>query len=596
MTSSERLSANSAAPAVSVNDVRVTTIEGVEIVAPSSFAIRPGDILGLVGESGCGKTTLAFALLGYAKRGLLVAGGSVAMDCVDLLKLDRRELTRSRGQLVSYVPQDPGTALDPGMRVGWQLQELLRVHQVGKSRSERRCRVRELLAEVLLPTGRDFLRRYPHQLSGGQQQRVLIAAAFACRPRLVVLDEPTTGLDVVTQQHIVQMVRSMCKGRNVAAVWVSHDLAVVRSLADDLAVMYAGSIVESGNMDEVVGNPQHPYTRRLLDAVPDGSATHCLLGIPGHAPAPLERPAGCDFAPRCELAEEACTRAKPSAVVVSDTHVVRCRRSQHVADLCVAEARQILRTSRATSSLGLAADNLSARYDRLQVLNGLDLNVLPGTCLAVVGESGSGKTTLARCLAGLQGEYQGDVRLDGQVLQSQVQRRDLASRQAIQYVFQNPWASLNPRKTVRDIVARPYKVFFPGSKDLSAAVKEMLQRVSLTAAYMNRYPHQLSGGERQRVALARALICGPRYLVCDEVTSSLDVSVQASIIELLRSLLEEEELGLVFITHQLALVRSLATEVAVLANGVIVEHGPAEELFENPRDPYTRILVGTATA
>ena len=579
--------------AVRVEDVRVTTTEGVEIVAPSSFAIRSGEILGLVGESGCGKTTLALALLGYAKRGLVLAGGRVVLGAKDILALDRKELTRVRGRDVSYVSQDPATALNPGMRIGSQVEEILRFHGVGNGRRDRRRRVEELLREVLLPTDRGFLRRYPHQLSGGQQQRLLIASAFSCGPQLVVLDEPTTGLDVITQAHILELVRDMCARRKVAAVWVSHDLAVVASLADRLAVMYAGTVVESGPMSEVVGNPQHPYTKRLLDAVPEGSGAHALFGIPGYAPSPFERPLGCDFAPRCELVEDACTKTKPGPVSVSATHSVRCRRSQLVEQLCAVPMREISRVGQAEKLLGLATENLSAAYGSRVILKGITLNVVPGACLAVVGESGSGKTTLARCLAGMLSDYRGTIQLDGQTLEKQVQVRSLASRQAIQYVFQNPFASLNPRRTVLDIVVRPYKVFSDGARDARATVIETLDRVSLPSSYTSRYPHQLSGGERQRVALARALICHPRYLICDEVTSSLDVSVQASIIELLRRLLEEEGVGLVFITHQLALVRSLATEVAVLAGGVIVEQAPTEEIFEQPKDPYTKILVKT---
>ena len=580
------------AGAACTNGVSVTTTDGTGIVAPVSFAIAPGEILGLVGESGCGKTTLALALLGFAQRGLRIAAGEVVIGNKDLMTLAPRELRQVRGRVVSYVSQDPGTALNPGRRIGRQLDEMLRVHHVGRDRADRRQRLKQLMEEVLLPSDAAFLRRYAHQLSGGQQQRVLIAAAFSCGPSLVILDEPTTGLDVITQEHIVRLVRDMCTRHRVAAVWVSHDLAVVSSVADRLAVMYAGTVVESGPIREVIDNPRHPYTKRLLDAVPEGSGRHALVGIPGQAPSPFERAPGCAFAPRCEIAGDVCFQVLPETGFVSPSHQVRCLRVELIKELRSRPPQVLCSSSQHEKSSGLAVNDLYASHGARQVLGGISLDVVRGDCLAVVGESGSGKTTLARCLAGLHGRYRGEVRLEGQILEQEVQRRAASTRQAIQYVFQNPFASLNPRKTVFDIVVQPHKLFFGGA-GARAAVSETLAKVSLSVSYGDRYPHQLSGGERQRVALARALICRPRYLICDEVTSALDVSVQASIIELLRRLLEEEGVGLVFITHQLALVRCLATEVAVLAGGVIVERAPTAEIFERPQNAYTKVLVET---
>ena len=579
--------------AVSVQDLTVTTTQGTQIVAPVSFAIQAGEILGLVGESGCGKTSLVLALLGFAQRGLSIAGGKVVVGKDDLLALGADELRQVRGRVISYVSQDPGVALNPGRRIGRQLDQILLVHGVGRNRAERGKRLKEILEEVLLPTDRAFLRRYPHQLSGGQQQRVLIASAFSCGPRLVILDEPTTGLDVITQERIVRLVREMCSRHQVAAVWVSHDLAVVSSVADRLAVMYAGTVVESGPITEVIEKPRHPYTRRLLDAVPGGSGRQALMGIPGRAPSPFERPPGCPFAPRCEIRDEtACDQALPEVRFVSSTHQVRCIRMELVERLHARPAKELPVSRRTRESSGLVVNDLSASYDSREILHSISLNVAPGDCLAVVGESGSGKTTLARCIAALHGRYRGEVRLDGQLLPQEVQLRDPSTRRAIQYIFQNPFASLNPRKTVFDIVAQPHRMFFK-REGVRAAVDETLAKVSLPSSYANRYPHQLSGGERQRVALARALICQPRYLICDEVTSALDVSVQASIIELLRRLLDAEGVGIVFITHQLALVRSLASEVAVLAGGVIVERALTADIFERPKAAYTKTLVET---
>ncbi len=568
-----------------VEDLRIVVAgTGTDVVDEVSFTVQAGEVLGLVGESGSGKTTVALALLGYRRRGLEVAGGRVMLEGRDLLAMSDAELQGLRGARVSYVPQDPGSALNPALPVGVQLREMLGAHRdSGGTRAG--DRIMEVLAEAHLDASPEFLRRYPHQLSGGQQQRVAIAMAFACRPTLIVLDEPTTGLDVTTQRHVLETIRTLCRSYGVAAVYVSHDLAVVGQLAQQVAVIYAGRVVELGPTETIFGRPVHPYTRALLRAVPSPERSEVLEGIEGQAPRPGRRPGGCFFAPRCPDVLPVCRESAPSIIALeAGTQLVRCVRAGEPATRRVG-IRTVVAGDPAKAPSGgtLEVRELCARYGLQPVLFEVDLRVGPEQCVAIVGESGSGKTTLARCVVGLHDNWTGN---EG------VRRRTKGSLQKIQYVFQNPYTSLNPRKTVGQIVEQPLEHF----SHLPAAERErrvvaVLEDVSLSPDFLGRYPDQLSGGERQRVALARALVVEPELLVCDEVTSAVDVSVQAIIVELLRRLQRERNLAMLFITHNLALVRSIAQIVVVLSEGKVVEQGPVEEVLERPHDRYTIRLL-----
>lgn len=563
-----------------------------DIVDEVSFTVRAGEVLGLVGESGSGKTTVALALLGYHRRGLQVAGGEVLLEGQDLLAMSDGDLRALRGAKVSYVPQDPASALNPALTVGLQLRETLRAH-AEKGQDSVSDRLNEVLAEVHLDSSADFLRRYPHQLSGGQQQRVAIAMAFACRPSLIVLDEPTTGLDVSTQRHVLETIRSLCRSYGVAAVYVSHDLAVVGQIADHVAVMYAGRLVELGPTQRIFGAPAHPYTRALLRCVPSQDRSEVLEGIEGQAPRPGRRPRGCFFAPRCPDVLPVCREAPPPVISLdAGVQLVRCVRAGETADKAdLSRLVHVSHTSVATAG-ELEVHELSARYGTKQVLFGVDVNVGPEECVAIVGESGSGKTTLARCVVGLHDNWTGNLNFCGEPLTKGLRRRTKDSLQKIQYVFQNPHTSLNPRKTVGQIVEQPLEHFENLSpKEREDRVVAVLDDVSLNRDFLNRYPDQLSGGERQRVALARALVVEPDLLVCDEVTSALDVSVQAIIVELLRRLQRERNLAMLFITHNLALVRSIAQSVVVLSEGSVVEQGSVEDVLEHPRAEYTIRLL-----
>jgi len=566
---------------------------GVDIVDDISFAIDGGEVLGLVGESGSGKSTVGLALLGHTRRGARITGGSVKIEGREVLATSEAQRRSLRGGTVSYVPQDPASALNPALRIRTQLEEVLAAHHFGDSRADRSSRLHEMLAEVLLPSDDAFLRRYPHQLSGGQQQRVGLAMAFACRPRVIVLDEPTTGLDVTTQAHVLSTVRQLCSAHGVAALYVSHDLAVVAVLANRVAVMYAGRIVENGPERVLFREAAHPYTRRLVEAIPEISGRHALEGIPGTAPRPGMRPKGCFFAPRCTFAIAACGEALPSLEQVSERHSVRCVRRTEVQAGGQTDRRPAPELPLPDAGTALVAiRGLDASHGARQVLFDIDLTVQPRQCVALVGESGSGKTTLARCVAGLHRNFSGTVTLKGKALAAGARARDRSDRRELQYVFQSPYNSLNPRKTIAQIVSQPLRLFFDlGGNQEYERVVATLERVRLGASVLSRYPHELSGGERQRVAIARALAAEPTLLVCDEITSALDVSVQAAIVDLLAELQREMSLGLLFVTHNLALIRTIAEEVAVMNEGRIVEAGKVEDVLASPQDAYTKALL-----
>ena len=565
----------------------------IDIVDDVDFSIDAGEVLGLVGESGSGKTTVGLTMLGHTRRGVRITAGQIQFDGVDLLKLPPDQLRALRGKTVSYVPQDPSAALNPALRIGSQLQETLETHGYGDSSQKRATRLSEMMHEVALPDDAAFLRRYPHQLSGGQQQRVALASAFACRPRLIVLDEPTTGLDVTTQAHILETVRDLCRTHHVAALYISHDLAVVASLASRIAVMYAGRIVELGLQSVLFSAPAHPYTRGLIEAIPEISGEHALQGIAGSAPPPGERPDGCFFAPRCSFAIDRCLREFPPEAWIADGHVVRCHRHDDVraAGLVDRPAASHWHPAESTPAL-IELQAISAGYEERQVVFDVNLSVDRQQCVALVGESGSGKTTLARCMAGIHRGATGGMTFQGQPLSFDARRRHADTRRKIQYIFQSPYSSLNPRKTIGQLVSQPLSLYFEltGQQEYERVV-DALARVSLAPALVDRYPHELSGGERQRVAIARALVADPEVLICDEITSSLDVSVQAAIVDLIAELQREMGLGVLFVTHNLALIRTIADTVAVMNDGRIVEYGPIDEVFEAPRAAYTQSLL-----
>lgn len=531
-----------------VSDLRIDTVAGDEILHGVDFALSRGEILGLVGESGSGKTTAGLACMGHFRSGLKYGSGSVSLwprgedTAVEVLDLGEEAVRALRGSRIAYIPQDPALSLNPAMRVGDQIREVLEIHGFGSSSAEREARITEVLTDVGLPGDRAYQSRWPHQLSGGQQQRIGIAMAFAMYPDVLILDEPTTGLDVSTQAVVLDTIRQMTVANNVAGLYITHDLAVIKDISDRVAVMLRGDLVEEGPVEEVLSRPAHDYTKMLLAAVPD-LAGDKQIGDEPSAAAPV-------------TAVERDGRAASASTPLLD-----------VADVALA-------------------------YGKAQILDGINLTLEPGECTMLLGESGSGKTTLSRCVAGLNDDYSGAVRLRGVELAKSTRKRTNEQRIGIQYVFQSPFSSLNPRRSIGQSLTVPLEMSGDGTAaSRKAAVEGALDAVRLGRSFYHRRPGDLSGGERQRAAIARALVNAPDVLVCDEITSALDVSVQASIIGLLRTLRAERQLAMLFVTHNIALSRHIADNLAVLNKGKVVDYGPAGSVLENPQHAYTRSLI-----
>ncbi|WP_017611777.1 dipeptide ABC transporter ATP-binding protein [Nocardiopsis salina] len=530
-------------PLVRVENLSVAyTSEGtdVPVVRGVSFEVAAGRTLAVVGESGSGKSTVAATLLAHLRHGSRITSGRVELAGEDLFGLDRAGVRRLRAHDVALVGQNAGHSLTPSMRVGAQIEESLLPQRL--SRRERRARVLSLAGKVGLPEPERLLRRHPHQLSGGQQQRVAIAMALAARPRLLVLDEPTTSMDVVTQARILDLVADLSRELGLTSILVSHDLGVVSRMADEALVMREGAVVEQGRAQQVLTAPEHPYTRLLLASVP-------RLEDRGLA----------------EVDQDGTRTVRPRTPVPADT-------------------------PDAVSLQDVTVDHGSTR-----AVDGVTLRLRRGEVLALVGESGSGKSTLAWSLAGLHASSGGHMLLHGPTegdLAATARRRPLDVRRRVQLVFQNADTSLNPRRIVREAVRRPLRFFGGRSRrEADRDARTLLSDVALDPDLSGRLPGQLSGGQRQRVGIARALAGDPQVVVADEVTTALDVSVQASVLALLERLREERDLAFVFISHDLAVVRGIADRVAVLRHGRVVEEGPVEAVFSGPNHPYTRSLI-----
>lgn len=580
---------------VRVDKLRIDTTRGVNIVDDVSLLLRPRRITALVGESGCGKTAVALALLGFARTGTVISSGSVRVGDVDMTGLNQRQLDLVRGSKVSYVPQDPSGSLNPRLTIGTQLIEAMTVH--GRSAAQAHQQAVDLLGEVQLPATDEFLGKYPFELSGGQQQRILISMALACRPALVVLDEPTTALDVTTQASILKVIRRLADAHEVAFLHVTHDLAVVNEIADEVAVMYSGRIVEYGERELVFDAPAHPYTAMLLGCIPPVTSRKSLVPIPGTAARPGARPQGCTFNPRCPIATEQCFTEFPAQTPAHDGGAVACYHPSTYEPtlLSIADRRSVARPAVPV----LTVDKLTISYgsgkNRNTVVHDVSFTIAKGECLALVGESGSGKSTTGRSIAGLHAADSGDVIYKQDVVPGPASKRSREQLRAIQTIFQNPDRSLNPSHTVRSLLERPLVRF---EKSLTRKTRldravEILNRVGLSSTALGQLPSQLSGGERQRVAIAQALAANPEVLVCDEITSALDVSVQAAVLEVLEGL-RAEGLSMLFITHNLGVVRSLADRAIVMNGGRIVESGDVLDVMDRPTNEYTKALLAAA--
>ena len=568
-----------------VTDLRVVTNAGDEILHGIDFALARGEILGLVGESGSGKTTAGLACMGHFREGLKFGSGSVSIwprgeaTAVEVVELDEVAVRSLRGSRIAYIPQDPALSLNPAMRVGEQIREVLDIHGFGSSETERAERVTEVLVDVGLPGDKDYQKRWPHQLSGGQQQRIGIAMAFAMYPDVLILDEPTTGLDVSTQSVVLDTIRQMTVANNVAGLYITHDLAVIKDISDRVAVMLRGDLVEEGPVSAVLEQPQHEYTQMLMAAVPDLAGRKTI----GDGAAEAKPPTEDDDATHILVSTGAADRSSADEDATSETTGTAASAGE----------------SGGAASAGAAANaplleirDVALSYGKAQILDGINLVLEPGECTMLLGESGSGKTTLSQCVAGLNDDYTGQVRLRGTELARSTRKRTNEQRVGIQYVFQSPFSSLNPRRSIGQSLTVPLEMSGDGTAaSRKAVVEEALDSVRLGRSFYHRRPGDLSGGERQRAAIARALVNAPSVMVCDEITSALDVSVQASIVALLRTLRAERDLAMLFVTHNIALSRHIADNLAVLNKGKIVDYGPTAQVLENPTHEYTRALI-----
>ncbi|WP_368498184.1 ABC transporter ATP-binding protein [Herbiconiux sp. A18JL235] len=523
-------------PLLRVTDLHVTfDLPSGPVVAVDgvSFDLRPGQILGIVGESGSGKSVTSRAVMRMLRHPGRVTGGAIELRGRDLTELSEKEMLAVRGEQIAMIFQDPQAALNPVMRIKDQIVEALRIHGVdGRTAGERAV---ELLDKVGIPNPVEAASKFPHQFSGGMRQRVVIAIALANNPSVLIADEPTTALDVTIQAQILDLLRDLRDELGIAILFITHDMGVVAELCDDVVVMYRGRIVERGDVRSVLTRPQDPYTVRLMDAIPK-------MDAPLRHDAPVDRPR-------------------------------------------VLEVREL------KTNVNTHRTSLFRSPQPFFAVNGVSLHVDAGETLALVGESGCGKSTLSRTIVGIYEPAEGVIEVDGRSIHgiSGQERRGVA--RAVQYVFQDPYSSLNPRRTAGQSLAEALSVAGVPSRDLRDRSVELLERVSLGPEYLDRYPWAFSGGQRQRIGIARALASDPRLLILDEPVSALDVSIQEQILALLRQLQEADDLAYLFISHDLAVVREISHRVAVMFKGQIVEHGTTEQIFGDPQHPYTRTLL-----
>jgi peptide/nickel transport system ATP-binding protein len=519
--------------------------ELVPAVKDVGFYLKKGETLGIVGESGCGKSTLARAILGYCRPGSFIMGGEVLFDGEDILQMSPSQLRDLRGQRIAMVPQNPLSSLTYHMKVGPQVDEILKIHREMDSKAAR-IQTLELFAGTNLPDPEQIYDRYPHEISGGQRQRVVIAGALACQPALMVLDEPTTALDTTTEIQVLKLVKDLRQENDMALIYITHDLTLTDYICENVLVMLDGKVVEQGRVVNIFKHPQTDYTKMLIAAIPR-----------------VEAKSGADaFLPAAGV---------PQPLLEVDR--LKFRYGQ----------RRSLATIFKSREEPLAVDNVSFDLEH-------------GETIGLVGESGSGKSTIANIICGLLTPTTGKAIFDSQPINIPAEKRSLDLRRRIQIIFQDPLSSLNPRHRIETILTRPLKIFFglKGHEARDHAI-ELLEAMELLPEHLSRFPRQLSGGQQQRVAIACAFAAKPDLILCDEVTSALDVSVQAHVLELLKAIQEKTGVACVFISHDLGVVKQVANKVIVLQKGVVAEAGPTEDVFAKPTHNYTRLLLAAAS-
>jgi peptide/nickel transport system ATP-binding protein len=595
-------------PTLELRNLEVAyTVRGIDrqVLRGVSLSIAPGEAYGLVGESGCGKSTAAFAAMRYLPRNGKITNGSILFEGKDIVDINDDEVAKLRRSAISMVYQNPATALNPTIRIGKQIAEVFELN--GVSSSDAMMMAEQALTRVQIADPARVLRRYAHQLSGGMAQRVVIAMALASNPRLLVMDEPTTGLDATVEAEVLDLVRELRRDTGTAVLFISHNLGVIRNMCDRVGVLYAGALVEQGATSELFSNPSHPYTVGLLRCIPRGGlhkSTDRLDTIPGTPPALGTNFDGCVFAARCSLADDKCRTQLPEMVTINGSHVARCFHSDKAGSM----PRSIEQIEYAPQSTGhkaqvgdtlLNISHLSKVFNqdgsKVRVINDVSLTLGVGETLGLVGESGSGKTTIAKLVLGLTPPEEGGVvTLDGKGLAKTLNRRDVTDVGAMQIVFQNPDQALNRRHSVTRIVSRAVERLRKFS--LTAAIErahQLLSGMRVDASLHSVRPVQLSGGLKQRVAIARAFAGAPQIVVCDEPTSALDVSVQAAILNLLVDLQKKDQTSFIFISHDLGVVRYISDKIAVLYLGRVVEFGSSQRVFSGPFHPYTEALLSS---
>ena len=581
----------------------------ISILRNVTTNIKKGETVGIVGESGSGKSTLALAMMGYVKHGLFTMNGECLFNSLNLLDLSNNELEKIRGRKIAMIPQNAGQSLTPNLKIGYQIEEALKLH-TNLNENERKGRISELLNNVRLPSPDVMALRYPHELSGGQQQRVAVAMALAGNPELLLLDEPTTGLDVTTQAHVLELLKDIAKDTGTSMVYVSHDLGAIAQVCDRVIVMYAGEIVLEGPVRKILKEPIHPYTNGLLKSIPKLSLEGLPESMPGAQPQPGHIGEGCSFYDRCNISDEKCKTKTPDLEFLSEIDTsVRCFNYKKVIinqnkniqlknlDEKNIENNEILSLSDVSISYAKQSflDQLFNKLtDSNPTVKDINININKGETIALVGESGSGKSTILKSIAGLLKTKDGNINFaQNRKLSEDLKNRSSDDLRAIQLIFQNPDESLNPNHTVEQILSQPLKLYFGLKEDkLKKNIIELLEKVRLGEFYMTRYPRQLSGGEKQRIAVARAFAAKPEIILCDEVTSALDVSVQAAVLDLLKKLKDDFGTTYIFVSHDLAVVKAISDRVAVLYQGRLCEIGPSKNVYKFPSHPYTEVLLG----
>ena len=607
------------APVLKIKNAAIsyeTRYGDVEAVRDVSFDVHRAKTFGVVGESGCGKSTVAFGIVDFLGSNGKIVGGSIKFQGQELVGRSQKELRTLRGDQIAMVYQDPMQALNPSVNVGDQLAEVLTVHR-GIPKSEAWQKSIDMLNRVYMPDAANVMDRYPHQISGGQQQRVVIAMALLNNPALLIMDEPTTALDVTVEAVVLDLIEDLKRDFDTAIVYITHDLGVVARVCNYVGVMYAGEMVEVGSVEAIYGDPKHPYTQGLMRCVPKLGATKessILYPIQGRVPAPKDRPKGaCIFAPRCDYATDRCYNEHPLLREIEPGHSVRCFYSEQVdaaawqppeglvPDLALA-AEEVdqepiikvegLKTYYEQESKSLLSLVGAGEKLYVKAVDEVSLEVPPGKTLGIVGESGCGKSTLAKTIIGLESPMGGEAEFLGFDITSSLTKRDEKLIKELQMVFQNPDSTMNPSYSVGQQIGRPLRRFKTVPSDqVREEVIRLLNAVRLDSSYYNRLPRQLSGGEKQRVGIARAFASQPNLVLCDEPVSALDVSVQAAVLNLLLEMQHQHGMTMMFIAHDLSVVRFFSDYVAVMYLGHIVEFGPAEAIYAPPYHPYTEALL-----